>query len=81
MPNMAMQKNPMPSQTPEERQHNYLEVALGYTPEQAIDEAKRCLQCKNQPCVGGCPVKIYIPEFIAKIAQGEFALHGFSSFL
>lgn len=69
---MAMQKNPMPSQSPEERQHNYLEVALGYTPEQAIDEAKRCLQCKNHPCVGGCPVKIYIPEFIARIAQGEF---------
>jgi len=67
-----MQKNPMPSQSPEERQHNYLEVALGYTPEQAIDEAKRCLQCKNHPCVGGCPVKIYIPEFIARIAQGEF---------
>ncbi|MBQ4075418.1 MAG: NADPH-dependent glutamate synthase [Clostridia bacterium] len=72
MPNMAMQKNPMPSQSPEERQHNYLEVALGYTPEQAIDEAKRCLQCKNHPCVGGCPVRIYIPEFIARIAQGEF---------
>ncbi|MBE5786288.1 MAG: NADPH-dependent glutamate synthase [Clostridiales bacterium] len=72
MPNMAMQKNPMPSQTAEERQHNFLEVALGYTVEQAIDEAKRCLQCKNRPCVGGCPVKVYIPDFIAKMAEGDF---------
>jgi len=72
MANMAMQKNPMPSQAPDERKNNFQEVALGYTPEQAIDEAKRCLQCKNSPCVGGCPVKVYIPEFIAKIAEGKF---------
>ena len=72
MPNMSMQKNPMPVQAPEVRNHNYQEVALGYTKEQAIDEAKRCLHCKNKPCVSGCPVRIYIPEFIAKVAEGEF---------
>ena len=72
MPNMSLKKNEMPSQAPEIRNKNFLEVALGYTPEQAIDEAKRCLNCKNKPCVGGCPVKIYIPEFIAKVAEGEF---------
>ncbi len=69
---MSMTKNPMPSQAPDVRNKNFSEVALGYTPEQAIDEAKRCLNCKNKPCVGGCPVKIYIPEFIAKVAEGEF---------
>ncbi len=69
---MSLKKNEMPSQAPEIRNKNFLEVALGYTPEQAIDEAKRCLNCKNKPCVGGCPVKIYIPEFIAKVAEGEF---------
>lgn len=69
---MSLKKNEMPSQAPDVRNKNFLEVALGYTPEQAIDEAKRCLNCKNKPCVGGCPVKIYIPEFIAKVAEGEF---------
>jgi len=69
---MAMEKNPMPSQAPEIRNQNFKEVALGYTPEQAMDEAKRCLQCKNHPCVGGCPVKVYIPEFIREVAQGNF---------
>ena len=72
MPNMAMQKNPMPSQAPEVRNQNFQEVALGYTPEQAINEAQRCLQCKNQPCVGGCPVKVYIPAFIKEVAKGDF---------
>ncbi len=72
MPNMSKQKNSMPVQAPEVRNHNYKEVALGYTQEQAIDEAKRCLNCKNKPCVGGCPVRIYIPEFIAKVAEGDF---------
>lgn len=54
------------------RAHNFDEVALGYTEELAIDEAKRCLNCKNMPCVSGCPVKIHIPEFIAKVAEGDF---------
>ena len=72
MPNMSLKKNPMPSQSPEERSKNYKEVALGYTREQAIDEAQRCLNCKNKPCVGGCPVRIHIPDFIAKVAAGEF---------
>ena len=72
MPNMSMKKNPMPTQEPEVRNKNFNEVALGYNEEQAIDEAKRCLNCKNRPCVGGCPVKIYIPDFIAKVAEGKF---------
>ena len=73
MPNMSMKKNEMPVQAPEVRNRNFDEVALGYTAEQAIDEAKRCLNCKTRPCVGGCPVKIYIPDFIAKVAEGDFA--------
>ena len=72
MPNMSLKKNPMPTQDPVVRSGNFDEVALGYTAEQAIDEAQRCLNCKNKPCVGGCPVKIYIPEFIAKVAAGDF---------
>jgi len=72
MPNMAMQKNPMPSQAADERRRNFQEVALGYTEEMAIDEAKRCLNCKNRPCVGGCPVRIRIPDFIKEMAQGNF---------
>ncbi len=72
MPNMAMQKNPMPSQAPDERSRNFMEVALGYTAETAIDEAKRCLNCKNHPCVSGCPVRIHIPEFIQEMAKGDF---------
>ena len=72
MPNMSLKKNEMPSQAPDVRNKNFLEVTLGYTPEQAVDEAKRCLHCKNKPCVGGCPVKIYIPDFIAKVAEGDF---------
>ena len=72
MPNMAMQKNPMPSPAPGVRNHNFKEVALGYTAETAIDEAKRCLNCKNHPCVGGCPVRIHIPEFIQEMAKGDF---------
>ena len=72
MANMSLKKNEMPSQAPDVRNANFLEVALGYTPEQAIDEAKRCLNCKNRPCVGGCPVNIRIPEFIAKVAEGDF---------
>ena len=70
--NMNPLKNPMPSQDPDVRNKNFNEVALGYTAEQAIDEAKRCLNCRHKPCVGGCPVKIYIPDFIAKVAEGKF---------
>ncbi len=73
MANMSLVKNEMPSQDPAVRSRNFDEVALGYTKEQAIDEAKRCLNCKNKPCVGGCPVKIDIPSFIAKVAEGDFA--------
>lgn len=72
MPNMSLKKNPMPVQEPEVRNKNFEEVALGYTEEQAKDEAARCLGCKNHPCVGGCPVKIHIPEFIAEVAKGNF---------
>ena len=72
MANMSLTKNPMPHQDPVVRAGNFNEVALGYTKEQAIDEAQRCLNCKNKPCIGGCPVKIHIPEFIAKVAEGDF---------
>lgn len=72
MPNMSMKKNDMPAQAPEIRNKNFEEVALGYTPETAIDEAKRCLNCKHKPCVSGCPVNVQIPDFIAKIAEGDF---------
>ena len=72
MPNMAMKKQPMPAQPPEERRRNFREVALGYTPDQAVEEAARCLRCKNRPCVGGCPVQIAIPDFLEKMAAGDF---------
>ena len=71
-PNMSLKKNPMPSQEPAVRAHNFNEVATGYTEEVAIDEALRCLNCKNMPCVGGCPVNIHIPAFISKIKEGDF---------
>ena len=72
MANMAPNKNPMPTQAPEVRAHNFDEVALGYSEETALDEALRCLNCKNHPCVTGCPVNIHIPDFIAKIQEGDF---------
>ena len=72
MPNMSLKKHEMPSQAPEVRNKNFLEVALGYSAETAIEEAKRCLNCKHKPCIGGCPVRIHIPEFIAKVAEGAF---------
>lgn len=72
MPNMSLVKNKMPEQKPEVRNKNFSEVALGYTEEQAIDEAKRCLNCKTRPCVAGCPVGVKIPEFIARVAEGDF---------
>lgn len=70
--NMSLVKNEMPAQEAEVRNKNFLEVTLGYTKEQAIDEAKRCLNCKNRLCVTGCPVQIDIPEFIQEVAAGEF---------
>ncbi len=73
MPNMSLKKNEMPVQQPDIRNKNFTEVALGYTEEQAIDEAKRCLNCKNKPCTGGCPVQIDIPAFISQVAEGNFA--------
>ncbi|HPF54043.1 MAG TPA: NADPH-dependent glutamate synthase [Eubacteriales bacterium] len=72
MPNMSLKKNPMPSQEPKVRATNFLEVAEGYTREIAIDEAQRCLNCKNKPCVKGCPVNIDIPAFIKKTASADF---------
>lgn len=72
MPNMSLKKNPMPSQEPDVRNKNFEEVALGYTAEQAMDEAQRCLNCKHKPCMTGCPVMVNIPEFIAEVAKGNF---------
>ena len=70
--NMSPKKNPMPTLDPIERGKCFDEVAIGYTEEVAIDEAMRCLGCKNMPCVSGCPVNIHIPEFISKIREGDF---------
>ena len=72
MPNMSLKKNPMPVQDPVERGRNFNEVALGYDEATALDEAARCLNCKNMPCVSGCPVNVYIPEFIAKVRELDF---------
>ena len=69
---MAIPQMEMPAQDPKVRARNMNEVALGYTEEQAIVEANRCLQCKNQPCISGCPVAVQIPQFIAQVAKGEF---------
>ncbi|MGM9615643.1 MAG: NADPH-dependent glutamate synthase [Oscillospiraceae bacterium] len=72
MANMRMDKNPMPEQEPLVRNKNFEEVAYGYTEEMAIDEAKRCLNCKRPACMEGCPVSVRIPEFIAQVAEGNF---------
>ncbi len=72
MANMSLKKVPMPEQDPNVRNKNFLEVSTGYTEEMAKEEATRCLNCKNSPCVNGCPVNVHIPEFIAKVAAGEF---------
>ena len=72
MPNMSLTKVPMPEQDPNVRNKNFKEVALGYTAEMAIEEATRCLNCKNKPCVSGCPVQVQIPDFIALVAEGKF---------
>ncbi len=73
MPNMSMTKTPMPEQDANVRNKNFKEVSLGYTAEMAVEEAKRCLNCKKPQCVEGCPVNIRIPEFISKVAEGDFA--------
>lgn len=72
MANMSAVKNPMPTQAPEIRCHNFDEVALGYSDAMAIDEALRCLGCKTMPCISGCPVNVHIPRFIKKIKEGDF---------
>ncbi len=72
MPNMSPKKAPMPSQAPDVRNKNFLEVATGYTEEVAVEEAQRCLHCKTKPCVSGCPVHIEIPDFIKHVAEGDF---------
>ena len=72
MPNMRLDKNPMPEQAPDVRNKNFLEVTTGYTEEMAIDEANRCLNCKNKPCMQGCPVSVKIPEFISLMKDGDF---------
>lgn len=72
MPNMSEKKVRMPEQEPQVRNKNFDEVALGYTPEQAVEEAMRCLQCKNPLCVQGCPVNVQIPEFIKLIQEKKF---------
>ena len=72
MANMTLTKTPMPEQDPQIRARNFKEVALGYTAEMAIEEANRCLGCKNPKCVEGCPVNVRIPEFIKKVQEGDF---------
>ncbi len=71
-PNMNLKKNEMPTQEPKVRAKNFNEVALGYSEETALNEALRCLDCKNMPCVSGCPVNIHIPQFISKIKECDF---------
>ena len=73
MANMQMNKTPMPEQEPNIRNSNFKEVALGYTLEQAMNEARRCLGCKHKPCVSGCPVGIPIPDFVGMVALGDIA--------
>ena len=65
-------KHEMPAQAPEVRAHNFQEVALGYTEEMAREEAARCLNCRNRPCVTGCPVNVHIPDFIGHLRQGQY---------
>ncbi|MCI8361406.1 MAG: dihydropyrimidine dehydrogenase, partial [Clostridiales bacterium] len=73
MANMSMNKVPMPAQAPEDRIHNFSEVAQGYTLEMAVEEASRCIGCKNKPCVNGCPVNVRIPEFIECVQRGDIS--------
>jgi len=73
MPNMSLSKIKMPEQDPNVRNANFKEVTLGYTPEMAMEEAQRCINCKKPFCVEGCPVNVAIPEFISYVKEGEFA--------
>ena len=73
MANMQMNKTPMKEQDPNVRNANFLEVALGYTLDEAVNEAKRCIHCKTPACVTGCPVGIPIPAVLAKVAEGDIA--------
>lgn len=73
MANLSPNKVAMPTRDPALRRRDFLEVTTGYTAEQAIEEAGRCLQCKHKPCTGGCPVQVDIPAFIAEVAKGDFA--------
>ena len=72
MINLVREKNPMPEQAPDVRNKNFLEVCTGYTEEMAVREAMRCLKCRKRPCMTGCPVMVKIPDFIAKVAEGDF---------
>lgn len=72
MINLQREKNPMPEQDPNVRNKNFLEVTLGYSEEQAVNEALRCVKCRKKPCMAGCPVMVKIPDFVAKVAEGEF---------
>lgn len=72
MANMSPKKVPIPEQDPQVRNRNFKEVSLGYTEEMAVEEAKRCLNCKHKPCINGCPVNVKIPEFISLIADEKF---------
>ena len=69
---MSLTKVVMPEQDPNVRNKNFEEVTLGYTKEMAMEEARRCLNCKKTPCMSGCPVNVPIPEFIGKVAEGDF---------
>ena len=71
-PNMAKEKVKMPEQDPNVRNRNFEEVALGYTPEMAMEEATRCLNCKKPFCMEGCPVNVPIPRFIEQVVAGNF---------
>jgi glutamate synthase (NADPH/NADH) small chain len=72
MLNKSLKKTPISEQKPTVRNKNFNEVVLGYTKEEAIEEANRCLQCKHKPCMNGCPVNVPIPEFIDAVSNGEF---------
>lgn len=72
MPDMNPKKTPIPEQEPNVRNKNFEEVSLGYTEEMAKGEAARCLHCKNQPCVKGCPVGVHIPDFIRSVSEGDY---------